>query len=115
MTFVHLEAAYAEAGRAALRDLLARLERAGAVFLTDREVFELQTRRWSAREIGSRGVLVRYYGVPREPIRFAAPAGVTGVVMREGRRDEGAELAIAGGEVEARLNDGEFLLEWQRA
>jgi hypothetical protein len=115
VNFVHLDAALAESGRAALRDLLARLERAGAVFLIDREVRELQTRRWSAREIGSRGVLVRYYGVPREPIRFPAPSGVTGVLLREGRRDEGAELALANGEVEARLNDGEFLLEWQRA
>ena len=114
MNYVHLDHAHAEEGRTALRELLVKLEREGAVFLTDREVYELQTRRWSVREIGARGVLVRYYGVPREPIRFGAPSGVTGVSLREGRRDEGADLALANGEVEARLNDGEYLIEWQR-
>lgn len=115
VNYVHLDPAAAENGRAALRDLLKRLEGDNAVFLTDREVRELQERAWSLREIGTRGVLVRYYGVPREPVRFPAPPDVTGVVFREGRSDAGAEARVEGGEVEARLNDGEYLIEWQRA
>lgn len=112
---VHLDVVAAESGRAALRDLLARLTADRAVFLVDREVRELETRAWSVREIGTRGVLVRYYGVPREPIRFAAPADATGVVFREGRGGDGVSAVIAQGEAEARLDDGEYLLEWERS
>lgn len=114
VNYVHLDAAAAAAGRAALRDLLHRLAADHAVFLVDREVRELEEHAWSLREIGTRGVLVRYFGVPREPIRFAAPADVTGVAFREGGRDGGAEATLANGTVEARLNDGEYLLEWIR-
>ena len=115
VNYVHLDPAAAEGGRAALRDLLKRLEADNAVFLTDREVRELQERAWALREIGTRGVLVRYYGVPREPVRFPAPDGVTGVLFREGRHGDGAEVRLEGGQVHARLNDGEYLIEWIRS
>ena len=67
-----------------------------------------------ARDRRSRA-LVRYYGVPREPITFDAPGDAIGVAIREGRRADVADARLAGGRVEARLNDGEYLLEWQRA
>ena len=113
VNYVHLDAAAAEGGRAALRDLLHRLQGDNAVFLTDAEVRQLQERAWSVREVGTRGVLVRYYGVPREPVVFDAPHDATGVALREGRRKDG-EVRLADGRVEARLNDGEYLLEWER-
>lgn len=114
VNYVHLDAAAADAGRAQLRDLLQRLVGDNAVFVTDHEVRQLQERAWSLREIGERGVLIRYCGVPREPVRFPAPAGVTGVEFREGRDGTSVEARVDRGEVEARLNDGEYLLEWQR-
>jgi len=115
VNYVHLDAARAAAGRAALRDLLAGLAREGAVFLVDREVRELQERAWSVREIGARGALVRYHGVPRAPIRFPAPPGAGAVAVREGRDGAGVQVALAGGAVEARLLHGEYLLEWRAA
>jgi hypothetical protein len=113
VNYVHLDAVSAEGGRLALRDLLAKLAAENAVFLVDREVRELEERAWSLREIGTRGVLVRYCGVPGEPIRFAAPSDATGATIREGRGD--GDVRYDHGEVEARLNDGEYLLEWERA
>ena len=113
VNYVHLDPAAAENGRAQLRDLMGRLQGDNAVFLTDVEVRQLQERAWSLREVGNRGVLVRYYGVPREPLSFDAPHDAVGVALRDGGRD-GVEARIAAGRVEARLHDGEYLLEWQR-
>lgn len=112
VNYAHLDPARAEGGRAALRDLLARLTEDGAVFLVDDEVRQLQTRGWSVREVGKRGALIRYFGVPRDPIRFPARAGAGGVAIREGRGPDDAEVAIDGGEVIARFNVGEYLVEW---
>ncbi len=113
VNYAHLDPAWSEAGRAQLRELLHRLAGDGAVFLTDREVQQLLERSWSLREIGARAVLVRYYGVPREPIRFAAPATATRVSIREGRGPEDVSVVLEAGEVTARLHVGEYLLEWQ--
>jgi hypothetical protein len=113
VNLVHLDPARVAVGRGALRDLLAALCREGAVFLVDREVRELHTRAWSLREIGVRGVLVRYHGVPGEPIRFPAPPDAVAVEVREGASGGGMAVALGGGEVEARLLHGEYLLEWK--
>jgi len=114
VNYAHLDADHSEAGRAALRDLLRLLAQDSAVFLTDAEAWQLVTRGWSVREIGVRGALLRFHGVPREPVRFAAPAGVTGAAFQEGRGD-GGEVRVAAGTVEARVNVGEYLIEWSRA
>jgi len=111
--YAHLDPARADAGRAALRDLLVRLAGDEARFFTDAEVRELVERGWSARAIGARGVLVRYFGVPRAPVRLAAPQGTVGASLREGGGD--ASVTMAGGEVELRLDVGEYLVEWRRA
>jgi hypothetical protein len=114
VNYAHLDPAWSESGRASLRRLLDALAEDGAVFLTDLEVHQLVERGWSLREIGERAALLRYYGVPREPLRFPAPAGVSRVAVREGRAD-GVEVGVTGGEVVARLNVGEYLLEWNNA
>ena len=114
LNYAHLDAAWSDGGRAALRDLLTLLAGDSAVYLTDVEVHALVDRGWSERAIGDRGVLVRYFGVPHEPVRFAAPAGVTGAVVCEGRGAEHVQVAVDGGEVELKANVGEYLLEWKR-
>jgi hypothetical protein len=113
VNYAHLEPEWSAMGRGALRDLLSRLSRDGATFLTDAEVRELADRRWSLRTFGDRGVLVRLHAERGDPVRFAAPAGVTGAGLREGRGD-GAEIQVSGGEVTARLQPGEYLIEWSR-
>jgi hypothetical protein len=112
LNYAHLDPRWSEGGRAALRDLLAALAGEGASFLTDAEVASLHARGWSVRPIGQRGALVRHHGVPREPLRIEAPAGVTGVALREGAGE--AEAAFDAGFVELRANLGEYILEWRR-
>jgi hypothetical protein len=113
--YAHLESGRAAASRGALRDLLQGLVAEGAVFLVDAEVRELQERSWSVRPVGERGALVRYFGVPGVPIRFPAPAGLRQVSIREGRGPGEADARLEGPDVVARLNVGEYLLEWGRA
>jgi hypothetical protein len=115
MNYAHLDAAWSSASRTALRALLERLAADGAVFLTDHEVRQLVERAWSVREIGARGVLLRHYGVPRESLRFPAPDGVLGARLSGPHDDARAEINVADGEVDARVNLGEYLLEWTRA
>ncbi len=112
LNYAHLDSSWSAAGRAALRDLLKRLVDDGAVFLVDFEVRQLKERAWSVREIGDRGVLVRYAGVPREPIRFPARAGAERLLVGEDRSTDDAELSVDGGEVVGRFNVGEYLIEW---
>ncbi len=112
LNYAHLRHEHAEAGRAALRDLLKRLVEDGAVFLVDAEVRQLEDDGWSVRRFGPKAALVRYYGVPREPIRFDAPAGVTTAALREGRAAGESDVRIEDGRVTARLNVGEYLIEW---
>ena len=111
--YVHLDPKMATTGHGALRDLLMRLVGDDAVFLMDDEVRQLLERQWSVREIGARGALVRFYGVPGEAIRFPARAGMTRVWLPEGRGAQEVSVSVDGGEVEARLNVGEYLLEWK--
>ena len=113
LNYAHLDAAWSDAGRGALRDLLQRLTNDGAVFLTDAEVRQIHERGWSARAIGARGTLLRFHGEPRLPIRIPAPAGSHGVLLREGRGPEGAELTHEGDAAIARVLPGEYLLEWR--
>ena len=113
VNYVHLDAGSSAAGRAQLADLLARLTADGAVFLVDTEVRQLLERNWSARPVGRRGALVRYFGVPREPIRFPAPAHATRVSVREGRSQGDASVRIENGMVLAELNVGDYMLEWK--
>jgi hypothetical protein len=112
--YVHLDALWVERGRAALGQLLAGLTAEGATFLVDAEVRALVERSWSVRPIGRRGVMVRFYGVPREDIRFPVPAGVTGVTVTEGAGGDRAKVRIENGDVVANLDPGEYLLEWSR-
>jgi len=72
-------------------------------------------RGWSARALGPRGTLVRFYGPPREPIRVPAPAGSQGVQLREGRGAAAAEISVEAGAAVARLDPGEYLFEWRAA
>jgi len=109
--YAHLDEEWSKSGRAAMRDLLATLVEDGAVFLVDVEVHDLQERGWSLRPIGERGGLLRYFGVPRETLRFPAPQGVSRVAIRESRSED-ASITIEGGEVVAKLHLGEYLLEW---
>jgi hypothetical protein len=111
--YAHLDPAWAEAGRAALRELLRALCDEGATFLTDGEVRALDGTGHAVRPIGSRGALVRFYGVPGEAIRFALPAGAGGVAIHDRRERDVHALAVERGEVEARLNVGEYLIEWR--
>ncbi|HTO90787.1 MAG TPA: hypothetical protein VMJ70_06605 [Candidatus Sulfotelmatobacter sp.] len=111
VNYAQLDPEAAEAGRASLRDLLSRLSRDGAVFLTDHEVRQLVDRRWSLRPVGDRGVLLRYYAVPREPVRFPAPKNARGAALREGH-DADADVFFEPGEVTVRANVGEYLIEW---
>lgn len=115
MNYAHLDPAWSRAGRAALAALLQRLCSDGAVFVTDHELRQLVERGWSVRELGGRGVLLRHYGVPRESLRFTAPDGVKGTLLRGPHDDPKAEVTVDDGQVEARLNVGEYLLEWTRA
>lgn len=115
MNYAHLDAPWSAASRRALGELLARLAADGAVFLTDHEVRQLVERAWSVRELGGRGVLLRHYGVPREPLSFAAPEGVTGALLRGPHDDARAEVAVSDGTVVVRVNVGEYVLEWTRA
>ena len=85
------------------------------MFLTDAEVRSLAERGWSLRPLGRRGVLLRHYGVPRDPLRFAAPAGATAAVLRAPGSGETAgdgEVKIEDGTAEARVQLGEHVIEW---
>ena len=112
LNVVHLDAARASAGRAALRDLLGRLCEDGATFLVDAEVRQLDARGWSVREHGARGARVRVHGAPPRPLRFPARDGVRGVAVVDGP-GLGVEVAIEGNEVVARLPAGTYGLEWR--
>jgi hypothetical protein len=111
--YVQLDESRGEACVDRLREFLAALAGDGAVFLTDSEVHQLVARRWSMRTIGARGALIRHWGVPGQPLRFAAPPGVERVAVREGQ-GEGVGAMIDDGYVELRCNIGEVLVEWRR-
>ena len=115
MNYAHLDPAWSTASRRALDTLLERLCADGAVFVTDHELRQLVERHWSVRELGGRGVLLRHYGVPRETLRFAAPADVRGARLSGPHDDPKAELEVADGTAEVRVNLGEYVIEWTRA
>jgi hypothetical protein len=53
--------------------------------------------------------------VPREPLRFAAPALARSAVLHApgaGRPAADGEVALADGTAEARVQPGEHVLEW---
>ena len=114
LNYAQLQPERAAAGRTAFRDLLSRLVQDGAVFLTDTEVRQLDERGWSVRETGRSGAILRYYGVPGEPVRFAAPADATSASIRDGRGAGDPDLRIEQGQVLARLNVGEYRIVWGR-
>lgn len=118
LNYAHLDPAWPEAGRGALRDLLALLARDGAISLTDAEVRSLHENAWSLRGLTARTSLLRYYGEPRARVRIPAPAWATGVEFRDARGafEAGApRLAIEAGEVVAELDPGEVVIEWMGA
>jgi hypothetical protein len=115
LNYAHLDESWTEAGRAALRDLLGRLVADGAVFLTDAEVRSLAERGWSLRPLGRRGALLRHYGVPLEPLRFAAPAGAAAASLLApggGASAGEGQVKIEDGTAEARVQLGEHVIEW---
>jgi hypothetical protein len=114
LNYAHLQPERAETGRAALRDLLRGLVVDGAMFLTDAEVRQLDERAWSVRATGPAGAILRYYGVPGEPVRFAAPPDARRASIREGHGAGEPQLSIEQAEVVARLNVGEYRIEWER-
>ncbi len=118
LNYAHLDPAWPEAGRGALRALLALFARDGAIFLTDAEVRSLHENAWSLRALAARTALLRYYGEPRARVRIPAPAGATGVALRAARGARGAEaprLAMEAGKVVAELGPGEYVIEWTGA
>lgn len=120
LNYAHLDDPWSEAGRAALRDLLAALVADGAVFLTDSEVRQLCEHGWSVRSLGARGTLLRHYSVPRDPLQFAAPQGASGATLRPldgtaGETEGEVVVNVEAGMAEARVNLGEHLIEWKRA
>jgi len=115
LNYAHLDPAWAETGRGALRDLLGLLAQDGAIFLTDAEARSLHEHTWSLRTLTDRIALLRCYGEPRSHVRIPAPAGAVGSALRAAR-DEGARsalLAIEAGELVARLDPGEYVVEWR--
>jgi len=115
LNYAHLDPEWSGAGRTALGELLGRLCRDGAVFLTDAELRQLSTRAWSVRPIGGRGALLRHYGVPREPLAFPAPGRSRGARLRppaEGVGEADGTIKVEGGTAEARVNLGEHVIEW---
>ena len=112
LSYAQLQPARSVAGRAALRELLGLLVEDGAVFMTDAEVRQLDERAWSVRETGPTGAILRFYGVPGEPVRFPAPPHAGSASIREGRGAGEPELRLEQGHVIARLNVGEYRIEW---
>lgn len=112
LNYAHLDEVWSVNGRAALRDLLTRLCADGGVFMIDAEVRQLAERGWSVRPVGTRGVLLRHHGVPRESLRFAAPAGVVGAQLRGPDAASSGGVKVEDGMAEARVNLGEHLVEW---
>lgn len=112
VNYAHLDPAWSEAGREALRDLLRRLTADGAMFLTDFEARSLAERETSVRPVGDRGAIARCYASAGATLRLAAAAGVTGGTVLEGRGG-GAEIAIEGAEALLRLEPGEYFVEWR--
>ena len=113
VNYAHLDPPWSEAGRAALRDLLSRLAADGARFMTDVEVRSVVERGWSLRDLGERAAVLRFYGEPG-PLQFAAPSGVTGVVLRRALSGEEARAALDGAQVRAHVSPGEYRIEWKR-
>src|SRR5262249_7085361 len=112
LNYAHLDPAWSEAGRGALRDLLDRLMADGATFLVDSEVRDLWARGWSARPIGRRGTLVRNYGDGRQTVRVAVPPGTRHGSVREGAIAS-VELRVEEGHAVATIDRGEYVLEWK--
>jgi hypothetical protein len=114
VNYAHLDAAWADSGRAALRDLLARLAADGAVFLTDAETRDLAERGWSVRRLGERGAVLRHHGAARERLRFAVPARVATVSLEGAEGSPDPRFAVEGAEVIAEVGPGTYRLAWGR-
>jgi hypothetical protein len=117
VNYAHLDPAWREQSLIALRDLIARLAQDGATFLTDAEARALTERGWSARPIGCRGVLVRFMGVPKEPVTWPLPdvlRGTIGAEVIEGRGAERATVRIEDDQLIGSFDPGEYLVTWRR-
>jgi hypothetical protein len=114
-SYAHLDAAWVEKGRAALRDLISGLATEGAVFMIDAEVRALVERGWSARAVGGRGALVRVVAGARDAVRWPAPDGVVNAEVVEGRGIERGSARIEDGHLTGTFDPGEYLVAWRRA
>ena len=115
LNYVHLQPGWADNGRMALHDLLQALVKDGARFMIDAEVRQLVERGWSVRPMGSNRSLLRYYGVPGQPVTFDAPEGATAVAFGDDTADDTADISLDAGKAVARVNVGEFELKWRTA
>ncbi len=113
LNYAHLDAAWSEAGRAALGSLLRSLAADGARFLTDMELRQLAERAWSLRA-GREGGVLRRYHEPGPPLRFALPPGIA-AARWQGPPPDAAALQSEAGMAEARVGMGEYPLTWERA
>ena len=112
LSYAHLDAAWSDAGRAALRDLLGLLSRDGAVFLTDAEVRSLEEHGWSLRPLTDRTSLLRHHGASSARVRVPAPAGAVAATLREARDGAAPRIGIEGNEAIADLAPGTWIVEW---
>jgi hypothetical protein len=115
LNYAHLDAAWSAAGREALHELLEGLAKAGAMFVTDAEIRQLVTSGWSVRPLGTRGALLRFHAASGQDVRFASPPDVLGARVTETRATKPAAIDVADGEVTARVDVGEHVIEWRRA
>lgn len=109
LNYAHLDAAFAEAGRRALGDLLARLAGDGAAFLVDAEVHALLARGWSARRIGAGRALVRCARPSAVEVADAPPGAALALARGDGEVDARGPRAVA------RLAAGVHVLTWSPA
>ena len=112
LNYAHLHPERSEAGRAALRELLRRLVEDGATFVTDAEVRALEDRAWSIRDVNPRASILRYYGVPGDPVRLPAPPQATRAAIEGHRTDGASALTVTDSRLEAKLNVGEYRIDW---
>jgi hypothetical protein len=113
LNYVHTQPGWADKGRAALHDLLQGLVAAGARFMIDAEIHALLDHGWSVRPMGPNRTLLRHYGVPGQPIRFAVPANASAVTFGDDTVDDTADITLEGDEAIARVNVGEYELKWR--
>ena len=112
VSYAHLDGAWSEAGRAALRDLLGRLMGDNALFLTDAGCGASSITDGRRARSGCRARWSAATAHPRRGELLAVPPGTDHVAVREGCA-RGRPLSIENGHAVAWLTPGEYLVEWK--